>query len=459
MTTRRRGWRGLVLTLLASACQPAVNETKLCAPAAVDPDLVRIARTAELRHAQQLAGEASSLGITSPLVAVYEYSMFPYQPVVYFVAGDGSVPRERLLEVALEAFEGVRRPGSSNQELADGGGSLLCTDFDRGRGMVAMSVACAWSDGGRAGYAVRLRGVSLPRDAKPIAALSATVSQRRHANSGDCPDMREVAQQLARPADRDQMVRDAVAAIHGFELERLSGYFPDGARDYFQARLEPAMLNGVRGDPLERVAHVLGTLHYPRSELLEIEIANETADRAVLRLKSPPVREKRLLPSISWVGRMLEDAERAAAEAAYREAEMVLVRDGDDWRIDPEWALAQVQDWYLELYVLSPSSPPGWESPIPYGDAEAIRERIRAHLAREPRRGDAAPATGVAPADAPPHVVFTDVAQDGRSVCMSARSASGERFMKRLDAEGQTTFARGSEVPKQCPTQPLGMRW
>jgi hypothetical protein len=449
----------LALTLLASACQPAAKEPLLCAPAAADPDLVRIARTAELRHAQRLAGEASRLGITSPLVAVYEYSTFPYQPVVYFVAGEGKISRERLLEVALETFDGVRRPGSSNQELAEGEGSLLCTDFDRGKGMAAMSVACAWSDGGQAGYAVRLRGVSLPRDAKPIAALSATVSQRRHANSGACPDMQEIAEQLARPADRDQMVRDAVAAIHGFDIERLSGFFPDGARELFQARLEPAMLNGVHGDPLERVAHVLGTLEYPRSELLEIEIANETADRAVLRLKSSPVHAKRLLPSISLLGRILEDAERAAAEAAYREAEMVLVRDGDGWRMDTEWAIAQVQDWYLKLYVLWPASPPGWESPLPYGDREAILERMRAHLEREPRRGGAASIVGVAPVDALPHVVFTDVAQDARAVCMSARSASGERFMKRVDHGGQTTFARGSEVPNQCPTQPLGIRW
>lgn len=454
--TAVRGWYRLAFLLFASACQPGTNE-QLCAPASVEPDLVRVARTAELRQATQLAAEASSLGITSPLAAVYEYSTFPYQPVIYFVTGDGTVPRERLLDVALGAFEGVRRAGSSTQELAAGEGSLLCTDFDRGSGMVGMSVACAWSHGGRAGYAVRLRGASGPADATPIVSLFTTVSQRRTATSGQCADMRESADQHALPA-RDAVARDAVAAIHGFATDRLATLFPDGASAVFEKRLDPVVRKRMRGDPLELVAHALGTLEFPRSENLVVEPRTETADRVVLLLKSPPV-PRRVIPVISRAARFFDEAERAAAEAAHREAELVLVRDGDGWRIDPEWAIAQVHDWYLRTYVLWPAAPPGGESAIPYGDPAAMRDWFSTHTARAASGAGAAFLPGVARVDAPPHAVFLDVADDSRAVCMSARSVSGERFMKRVDAMGRTTFARGSALPTKCPTQPLGIRW
>jgi hypothetical protein len=134
--------------------------------------------------------------------------------------------------------------------------------------MAAMSVACAWSEGGSTGYAVRLAGASLPMDVKPIAAMHAAVARRSRAHSGNCPDMGWVAEMLARPVDREQTVRDAVAAIHGFQVQRLAEFFPEGTTEFFRARLEPAMLRGSSGNVLERVAHVLGTLQYPRSLLV-----------------------------------------------------------------------------------------------------------------------------------------------------------------------------------------------
>src|SRR5439155_26920739 len=99
-----------------------------------------------------------------------------------------------------------------------------------------------------------------------------------------CPDGAALTARLAPPADRDTVVREAVAAVRGWKCARLERVFPPGTMEFFEDRAERE-IRDPQHSALEQVCFALGNLGYPRSEpmRLRVEWASDERERRVMR--------------------------------------------------------------------------------------------------------------------------------------------------------------------------------
>lgn len=367
----------------------------LCAPKYVYlNDYVRVERTNEIRRAVELGERLRSQGLTAPAVAVYDFQVFPDKPVLFSVIGKGAASREALLEQALKDFDGTRREEQTEREFERDGARLLCTDFNRGRGMVSMSVACSFSQDGAAGYFVRLAGASLPMDVAPIGAAYKSFVTRAREKRWKCPDLAQYAKTLSKPETPESAKRDALAAIRSGRVSNLMEFFPPDSDQFFRQNIDDDLLDNARpGVPRRKGARAAGPL-----------------DRVVLVLGQEETRRKLTF----------------------------IERDGR-WFIDPDWALKEVQDFKARQML-------NWSALELNGgsfQADSVAKRF---------------SPGIATINLPYYEMFALPSADSRAVCLSMCSRSMELFMVRVDGKTHT-YARGSEIPADCPTTALKKHW
>lgn len=231
----------------------------------------------------------------------------------------------------------------------------------------------------------------------------------------------------------EQTARDIVAMLGAYDCERLPRYLPAGAEELFDRHIDAALLD-TTPDPLERVCFVLGVIDdYPRSETMLVTITAGGPDRPLLVLEEP--REGGILGSL-----FAPEPSRAT---------LALVREGREWKLDPEWALAQVQDLAVHQALRS------------FALAQDSFYLARDDFTEDPAELETATGTvvtfvrGVAGADSIPGIVHATLGAEAQSVCGSARSRSGELFMIRLEAHGEASYDRGTELQRECPDAPL----
>ena len=221
-----------------------------------------------------------------------------------------------------------------------------------------------------------------------------------------------------------------MAAVHAYACGRLAGWYEAAAEEVFRREITPDLLLGTP-DAVERVCFVLGTLPYPQSETMRIDIVSTSERRTVLHLSSPDV-----------LSRLAGDAR----------TKLVLVREGETWRIDSEWALGEVYDLALRLRLTEESSQ--------LQSYRRITGTFSADAAEVGRitRGRVGFLSGLATATSAAGALHVATVQNGRA-CVSARSRSGRYFLMRIDATGSLS-AGGSDAPwRECPASPLTGDW
>jgi hypothetical protein len=384
--------------------------------------LVRIERRQESQQALDLVKRFDALGRSGAIAAIYEFYMFRNKPAFYFASAPGSLRREDLLDDALAALHGDA-PRKNARELQSDGVTFLCRDFTRGRGLIGLSAACAWSDGTRSGYGVRIEGGDIQETLRYTAEARRVSLQRAGRGCNDTARLSELANT---PPTLENVARDIVAAIKGYECKTLASYHASGAEALFRASIHPDRIVSSMTDPLERVCFVLGTLRYPQSETMKVRTISETDTQARLKLAA---------------GGRFED----------EEAELWLAKEDNEWKIDAKWSLAQVYDHVAKLRILGEAS------------------NVHGYLMRTRRFSDdndaitsvahavASVSPGLAGDSASPEEAYIKVGGSGYA-CVSLRSESGEFFLMRIDSEGMTR-ARLAKAPTECPTNRLGSRW
>jgi hypothetical protein len=217
--------------------------------------------------------------------------------------------------------------------------------------------------------------------------------------------------------------RDVVAVAEGYNCELLPTHLPGGAQELFAASIGPDLMDGMQ-DPVERVCFVLGVIQdYPYSESMEVRAHRITEAGADLLLLGEGIR-----------------------------AELSFVREGGAWKLDPRWALKQVQDLSvhqaLRMFAIN-------QDGFRYG-----RDRFTESSAElsEATHTVTEFFPGIARHDLPPMYVYAALGPGARSVCGSSLSLSGELFMIRAAADGSASYARGT-LPSMCPGRPLGRTW
>jgi hypothetical protein len=219
--------------------------------------------------------------------------------------------------------------------------------------------------------------------------------------------------------------RDLVALLGGYNCALLPNFLPTGAPLFFQANIGPTLMDGMQ-DPVERVCFVLGVIQrYPASETMDVRADTLSDTRASLIL--------------------LGDQ---------REAELRLVREGGAWKLDREWALAQVQD--LEIEQALRTFAIAQDEFYYYGDRRFTDDQqvltARTHTPSQFGRG-------IAVAGGPPMLVFGALGPNAQSVCGSSVSLSGELFMIRQAGDGSTSYDRGPSLPPRCPAKRMKDSW
>jgi hypothetical protein len=409
-----------------SGMVPDEDQT-VCAPAHVSVgDFVRVERKKESQRAVELASGLQRLGVSSPTVLVYEYVVFPLRPNFFISVGKGEMDRERMLAEVLEAFSGTRRPEQASAEHEREGAHFLCTEFDRGRGMAAMSVACAFSQDGASGYLVRLDGAALPMDLEPIADAYKQILPRVVRHRFACPEVAAHQNRVTESQTRESAAQDVVLALHGsaVSLKEFSDLFPSEAAHTFDEAIGPELIDapalmagqvmrrGRSTSPMERVRFVLGRLGYPIEDTkAKVTLVRESPERAVLRLRG-------------------EEGHRPP---------MLLVKQEGRWLVDPAWALKEVQDFKARQILRERA-------------LDILGHPIHASGPTPPFAGRLA--TGIASPSSPEFTGYAQASGDGRAVCLSSRSRSGELFMLRVDDDGET-FERGDALPDECPNAKL----
>lgn len=298
------------------ACVAVPVRDETCTPADIDDVLLRIDRRAESELALQLVTHLAERGISDPVAAVYEFYFARNKPTYYYVAGRGHVDRAGLLEEVVRVFGGAVRPAVAPTTHEHDGVTFLCVPFDRGRGLVALTAACVFDDGTLAGFGVRTDGGDVTDT------LAYTRKARRaHVAHGPsaCADRGRLEALAAPPADVEGIAREIVAAVHAYACRRLAGWYEAAAEEVFRREITPDLLLGTP-DAVERVCFVLGTLPYPQSETMRIDIVSTSERRTVLHLSAPDA-----------LSRLAGDVR----------TQLVLVREGETWRIDTEWALGE----------------------------------------------------------------------------------------------------------------------
>jgi hypothetical protein len=398
------------------------SSPKTCMPDDIGQVLVRIERRDESRQALDLVERFDALGGKGAIAAIYEFYMFRNKPAFYFASAPGSLPREVLLGDALAALRGDA-PQKEARELQSDGVAFLCRDFTRGRGLIGLSAACAWSDATSSGYGVRIEGGDIQETLRYTAEARRVSLQRAGSGCHDAARLRQIANT---PPTLENAVRDIVAAIKGYDCDVLASHYASGAEALFRANIHPDRIVSGMTDPLERVCFALGTLGYPQSETMKVRTISETETQARLKLVA---------------GGPLED----------EEAELWLAKEGSEWKLDAKWSLAQVYNHVARLRILGEAS------------------NVHGHLMRTRRFLDdketiasaahavASVSPGLAGDSAGPEEAYIKVGGSGYA-CVSLRSESGEFFLMRIDNEG-TTRARLAKAPTECPANRLGNRW
>ncbi len=233
----------------------------------------------------------------------------------------------------------------------------------------------------------------------------------------------------------EQTARDVVAMLGGYDCVRLPGYLPEGAEEMLRSNIDAPLLEGM-ADPIERVCFVLGLQDHPRSETMEVAAVSQTRERAVLELSESG--DEGILIDLS---------------PDLPPTRLSFVKEAGSWKLDPAWALKEVQDHIVKSDLLGFNV-----TQLSYFGTE---KRFTADPEEITRTMRTVPTfyAGVASNSVSENVVFASLAPDGRSICGSARSRSGELFMIRADADGTTSFARGENLPNPCPGKPLDSTW
>jgi hypothetical protein len=412
-----------VLALTHAACLDGGSSApKTCMPDDIGQVLVRIERRQESQQALDLVKRFDALGRRGAIAAVYEFYMFRNKPAFYFASAPGSLRREELLKDVVAALHGDP-PQKEARELQSDGVTFLCLDFTRGRGLIGLSAACAWSDGTRSGYGVRIEGGDVEETLRYTAEARRVSLQRAGRGCNDTARLSELANT---PQTLENVARDVVAAIKGYECKVLASYHASGAEALFRANIRPDRSVSSMKDPLERVCFALGTLGYPQSETMKVRTISETDTQARLKLTaSGPLEDE--------------------------EAELWLVKEGNEWKIDAKWSLAQVHNHVAKLNILGEAS------------------NVHGHLMRTGRFVDdkdtiasaahavASVSPGLAFDSASPEEAYIKVGGSDYA-CVSLRSESGEFFLMRIDREG-ITRALLAKAPTECPAKRLGNRW
>ena len=404
---------------------PGSRKDRLCTPDELDGGtLVRVERTAEAERALELADALAGFGLADPVVATYEFSFMRDKPLFYFVAGRGHAEPRALLDDVLARFGGRVRAGVEPRERISGGVSFRCVPFDRGRGMVAISGACAFADGGFSGYAVRTDGGN-DDDALKYGAEARRFYRERSGTLTACPDRAALAARVAPPADRDAVVREAVAAVRGWKCARLERVFPPGTMEFFEDRVARE-IRDPQHSALEQVCFALGNLGYPRSETMRIRVEWERDDRARLVLK----------------GGLLDQP-----------APLQLVREPNAWRVDRDWALRVTQDLWTRRAVMTAAA----NLQTYFGSTRQFTDDGEEVTRRTRSVADFVP--GIAGATSPPDRIHVAVAPDRHTACASARSRSGAILMIRVAGAADVSYGRFETPPTECPATALDGRW
>src|SRR5439155_491208 len=156
-------------------------------------------------------------------------------------------------------------------------------------------------------------------------ARQAALLLRRRPRSRPAANAPRRAARVAPPADRDAVVREAVAAVRGWKCARLERVFPPGTMEFFEDRVARE-IRDPQHSALEQVCFALGNLGYPRSETMRIRVEWERDDRARLVLK----------------GGLLDQP-----------APLQLVREPNALRVDRDWALRVTQDLWTRRAVMN----------------------------------------------------------------------------------------------------------
>jgi hypothetical protein len=411
--------------LAALACTwPAAGE-RSCAPEEIDTGtLVRIDRTAEAERALELDQALAAFGLADPVAAIYEFDFIRDKPVFYFVAGRGRAEPRAILDDVLRRFGGRVRDGVEPRERSTAGASFLCVPFDRGRGMVAISGGCAFADERFSGYVVRTDGGD-DDDALQYGAEARQFHRERAGATAACPDHAKVVRRAAPPGDRDAVAREIVAAVRGWDCHRLAPLAPAGTPAFFEERVGRD-IRDPQHSAIEQVCFALGTLEYPRSERMRIGVEWEREGSVRLSLR----------------GGLLD-----------RPAPLHLVREGEVWRLDRDWALRVTQDLWTRRALMGAAS------------------TLQSYVLRTKRFGDdpkevirrtsivADFAPGMAGATSPPDRLHVLISPGGETACVSARSRSGAILVVREEKSGEMSYGRFETPPADCPAHELDGRW
>jgi hypothetical protein len=392
----------------------AASKEFFVAPEKIDYDLVRIHRTAEDEIAQQMLLRWQARGRNESVVAVYESPMIPYKPVFFFgAAKGGGLDRHKILEEEIRIFEGKMGHGDKMTELPQDGLIFLCAPFQRGTGLVALSAICVWDDGDSVGFGLRIAGGDLTDT------LRYTAEARKLLKNPPPPPPFPFPQEppLVAPQNESEInrtIRDIVSALLSYNCARVSGFLPAGSEDMLRARIDKNVLITIK-DPIEKVCFVLSIIRFPRSETMLIRQRDGKTDRAVLDLLS-------------------RDDPNSIVEFA-------LVKTPDGWKIDPDWALKQVQDYPVKMSLLQFAM--NQQGRSSYSDTPMSKNSDR----------------GMANPNSESDKVYATFSSDRQSICGSALSESRELFLIHLNAKKNASYARGFSLPSECPIQSQNPRW
>jgi hypothetical protein len=182
----------------------------------------------------------------------------------------------------------------------------------------------------------------------------------------------------------------------------------------FRERIRDDILNTMQ-DPVEKVCFVLSILKFPRAETMLIRPRTLSADRAVLLLTSK--------------------------DKGDRAVEVRLLKTNDGWKIDPDWALKQVQDYPVKMTLLQ----------------YAMNLQGREHYSDRPQSRNAE--RGMAHLHSETNKVYLQLSSNQQAICASSLSESGELFLIHLDADKQVSYKRASTLPAQCSAQAFDPAW
>lgn len=392
----------------------AASREFFVAPERIDHDLIRIHRTAEDEIAQQMLQRWQARGRNESVVAVYEFSMIPYKPVFFFgAAKQGGLDRHKILEEEIRIFEGKMGPGDKITELPQDESIYLCAPFQRGTGLVALSAICVWDDDDSVGFGLRIAG----GDVKDT--LCYTSEARKLLNNPPSPPPFLFTQEppLVAPQNESEInhtIRDIVSALLSYNCARVSSFLPAGSEDMLRSRIDKNVLITIK-DPIEKVCFVLSIIRFPRSETMLIRQRDEKRDRVVLSLFS-------------------KNEPNSVVEFA-------LVKTPDGWKIDPDWALKQVQDYPVKMSLLQ----------------FAMNQQGRSSYSDRPMSKNSD--RGMANPNSESDKVYAAFSADRQSICGSALSKSGELFLIHLNASKNASYARGFSLPSECPVPSQSPRW